>query len=145
MAFAKTTTLKPGETFNMYGNYFQIDLSSLPTAVRPWDSDKGAIGVPNPDPEKGITVHTAAFGFVTKSEHANANTTSKVTVSNINTLGNSKKSGDVANSGGVIGFEARYVDFTAYNTLNQACEIAYKMSGNEYQNNVLYETKVGQF
>ncbi len=126
-------TVSNGESFDLHGNYFQIDIKDLPLVKRQWDSDNRDIGK-RPSDDAGLSVHTKLIGIISDIdikdldiERSNA----FASVNNIDTYGNSKKQDDVTQSGGISFVEVRNINFTAYNTLSQAFYMAYQFTGNE--------------
>lgn len=118
-------TIKNGETFNLEGNYFQIDMKDIPLTTRNYDYD-GLLDIgKRPSDDAGISVNTKAIGFASYiyrhgTGAANEKSTGAAEINNIEVYGNSKKQGDVSLSGGISFFESKCISLTVYNSLAQA-------------------------
>ena len=146
LQFIYLRTVESGKSFNIEGNYFQINLEEIPLIVR---VDNGtAAGEVNISPDNALTTHTAAFGFV----GLNASKTAiidevvdasyvpgNINVNNVDMYGNAKKTEETIRSGGLTAYKAQYVNFNATNNLTQACYIAYFSRGLDRTNSTLDE------
>lgn len=102
-------TLGANENFNFYGNYYMLSAENLPLIVR----EQGEI---SESADETLTTHTSLFATIKASGNTSIG---NVTFNNINLMGNSKKSENVAKSGGVICFKSQELNFTLDNCLSQ--------------------------
>ena len=146
LQFIYLRTVASNETFNIEGNFFQINLEELPLIVR---ADNGTnAGNVNESEDNAIITHTAVLGFLGSNDSMTTimdqvtdvtYVPGNVNVNNIIMHGNAKKTNNVIKSGGVTAYKFQYVNFNAYNNLTQACYIAYFARGLDRTNSMLDE------
>lgn len=113
-------TLKNGEHFTFYGNYFMIDYSNLSKCVIQ-DGNKKGIKTGEP-----ITTHTAFFKVDSLDDNG-ANT--KVVIQDLDVIGNGERNDKAENSGGIILAKLRNVNTNIENNVYKDCYIGYFFEG----------------
>ena len=125
--------VKDNETFTMIGNFFTLSAQEVPLIVRESGdsvSVEGAAIVSHTtlldvEADNGITDTTnPAYG---KSQHAFCN--GKFVLNDISLMGNSNKSEDYANSGGVMFLKTRNVITEINNNVSQSWYMSYMFRG----------------
>ena len=123
--------LSSGQTFTIEGNYFTLSAQDISLIVR--QEKSGVLTIVGEG--EALTTHTSLFGFFGSS--ANAEMSSYV-LNNLALFGNTKKTEEVALSGGVMFAKANETNFTAYNNLSQCWFISYMFEGaTTYGDNVV--------
>ena len=111
------------DSFTIEGNFFTIDSSNLPVAIREAGNNEDTEGVP-------IVAHSTLFkvcgnetsGAIAQTQHFNIN--------NLSMLGNSNKSENNVNWGGIISFKIETCNSDINNCLVRSHYIAMMYNGN---------------
>lgn len=111
--------LQSGETFNFYGNYFKVDLSSFPKMVVERQGGDG-IGV-NVEKSNYMTAHLSVFYneniTPVTSENKDTLEPSNLNFENIYFFGNGELNAKPENSGAIILCKATKTNYTAKNNI----------------------------
>ncbi len=132
--------LADGETFDIKGNYFRLDLSDFPKALcngaPAWrdrdDEDDSCSEWVSASKNEMMTAHICVFyntlrsGDIDDDEYAKTlNVAPEINVSDIGFIGNGALNNDVENSGSIILMKVAWINFNAYNTLQHNFYIGY--------------------
>lgn len=124
--------LADGETFDIKGNYFRLDLSEFPKALCSGvDGDPGNEFV-SAEKQSMMTAHICVFyntlrsGAVDDVDYAKSlNVAPQINVSDTGFIGNGALNNDVENSGSIILMKVAWINFNAYNTLQHNFYVGY--------------------
>lgn len=123
--------LADGETFDIKGNYFRLDLSEFPKALCSGDNDEPSDFV-SKEKSSMMTAHICVFyntlrsGAMEDVDYAKSlNVAPQINVSDIGFIGNGALNNEVENSGSIILMKVAWVNFNAYNTLQHNFYIGY--------------------
>lgn len=103
------------ETLGIYGNYFTLNVAEIPLVVR--NGNK-------PTEEGRATSHSQVFYFL-------GHDTSKITMEEINFIGNAPRVEDMRKSGGLICMKVCTQEFYAYNNISTSWYIPYFANGTQ--------------
>lgn len=101
------------ETLGIYGNYFTLSVAEIPLVVR--NSNK-------PTEEGRATSHSQIFYFY-------GHETSRITMEEINFIGNAPRVEDMRKAGGIICMKVNTQEFYAYNNISTSWYIPYFANG----------------
>lgn len=130
-------TLKEGENFNFYGNYFNINYEDFPRMVLDVDaldgknSGEGVIyDAQKTDSNTQITTHTTLLKFADGSN--SDNNRGNINIQGLSFFGNGKRSTDTRNSGGMMIAKIEGINSEVYNCSysNTFIGMMFQQSGN---------------
>ena len=108
-----------GDTFDFYGNYFQVDVSSFPRCVV--EAGGGGVIVNNIDTtqETAMVGHSSLLKFYSAKDSTTGEyySTGSITVCNVSFKGNGQRSARAIYSGGIILFETAVLDAQIINCI----------------------------
>ena len=124
-------TIKNGEKFNFYGNYFSVNLNSFPKMIA---EDKDGVNVVQVgDNAEYMTAHLCVF-YTTNDSKSKIESETLVNWKNLYFIGNGELNADPLNSGAILLMKNTEVSFYAYNTVMHNFYIGYFMQLGDIDN-----------
>ena len=137
-------TIKNGEEFNFYGNYFSVNLSSFPKMIA--ENEDGTTVVQVGDNAEYMTAHLTVF-YTTNNSSSKIASPTQVNWKNLYFIGNGELNADPLNSGAILLMKNTEVNFAAYNTVMHNFYIGYFMqlgdATNEYDGEYVIDSCKG--
>ena len=125
LGFIYLRRMNSGETFTIEGNYFTLSAQNLSKIVRE-DNQTESDKIMGED--EALTIHTSLFGFFGQTTNAEK---SKAVINNLSMFGNTQKSDNTSNSGGVMAIKTRYTNIDLDNVLSQCWFISIMFEGSD--------------
>ena len=124
-------TIKDGEEFNFYGNYFSVNLSAFPKMIA--EGKNGSSVVQVGDNAEYMTAHLCVF-YTTNNSSSKIQSPTQVNWENLYFIGNGELNADPLNSGAILLMKNTEVNFNAYNTVMHNFYIGYFMQLGDVNN-----------
>ncbi|MBR7091396.1 MAG: hypothetical protein IKC79_02985, partial [Clostridia bacterium] len=133
--------LADGDTFNFYGNYFNVQYNELPIVVV--QNEDKMLNIPVGDRSGGdaITTHTSFMGFYNGAADECGDNIN-VNIQDAYFIGNGRRSSDAYYSGGIMLCKIDEINSTITNTIFKDCFIGW-MFDTAYNKDTAYADRAG--